>query len=157
MGSLDGAAGSGSYKRPAAPVPCAPAGGGGAARRPAVRSRLARSLLVDKLDYLPWIGTIAAFFFVTILLVACLPGSVVVENPTMLLPSLRPSGGGGRGTTEPHGLGVLETGEGLTFDPTRLRDKWARERSEAAQSLTELGRPVKRVGVRKPRLALVSC
>ncbi|KAM3350024.1 hypothetical protein ACQJBY_022690 [Aegilops geniculata] len=160
MGSLDSAAGSGSYKRAAAPapVPRAPAAGGGAARRPGVRSRLARFVLVDKVDYLQWIGTGAAFFFVTILVYTFLPGSVVVENPTMLLPSRRASGGWGRGGTEavlPRGLGGLENGEGLTFEPTRLRDKWARERSQDAQSLAELGRPVKRVGARKPRLALV--
>ncbi|VAH61844.1 unnamed protein product [Triticum turgidum subsp. durum] len=160
MGSLDSAAGSGSYKRAAAPapVPRTPAGGGGAARRPGVRSRLARFVLVDKVDFLQWIGTGAAFFFVTILVYTFLPGSLVVENPTMLLPSRRASGGRGRGGTEavlPRGLGGLETGEGLTFEPTRLRDKWARERSQDAQSLAELGRPVKRVGARKPRLALV--
>lgn len=162
MGSLDSAAGSGSYKRAAAPapVPRAPASGGGAARRPGVRSRLARFVLVDKVDFLQWIVTAAAFFFVTILVYAFLPGSLVVENPTMLLPSRRASGGGGRGGTEavlPRGLGGLETGEGLTFEPTRLREKWARERSADAQCLAELGRPVKRVGARKPRLALVNC
>ncbi|VAH77664.1 unnamed protein product [Triticum turgidum subsp. durum] len=160
MGSLDSPAGSGSYKRAAAPasVPRAPSAGGGAARRPGVRSRLARFVLVDKVDFLQWIGTAAAFFFVTILVYTFLPGSVVVENPTMLLPSRRASGGWGQGGTEavlPRGLGGLENGEGLTFEPTRLREKWARERSQDAQSLAELGRPVKRAGARKPRLALV--
>uniref|UniRef100_A0A453F2P4 Glycosyl transferase family 1 domain-containing protein n=1 Tax=Aegilops tauschii subsp. strangulata TaxID=200361 RepID=A0A453F2P4_AEGTS len=120
MGSLDSAAGSGSYKRAAAPapVPRAPAGGGGAARRPGVRSRLARFVLVDKVDFLQWIGTAAAFFLVTILVYTFLPGSVVVENPTMRLPSRRASGGWGRGGTEavlPRGLGGLENGEGLVF------------------------------------------
>ena len=161
MGSLDGAAaGSGSYKRVAAPAPVpllprASAGGGGGAaqRRPGVRSRLARFLLVAKVDYLQWIGTAAAFFFVTILVVAFLPGSLVVESPTMLLPSRRANGGGGVGRDPllPRGL------EGLSFEPTRLRERWARERREEAQSLAELGRPVKRAGARKPRLALVSC
>uniref|UniRef100_A0ACD5VME3 Uncharacterized protein n=1 Tax=Avena sativa TaxID=4498 RepID=A0ACD5VME3_AVESA len=162
MGSLDSTAGSGSYKRAAPapvplPLPRASAGGGAAARRPSVRSRLARFLLVDKVDYLQWIGTAAAFFFVTILVVAFFPGSVVFENPTTLLPSRRASAGGGvgRDRTDPLLPRGLENGEGLAFQPTRLREKWARERREEAQSLAELGRPVKRVGVRKPRLALV--
>uniref|UniRef100_A0ACD5VEY5 Uncharacterized protein n=1 Tax=Avena sativa TaxID=4498 RepID=A0ACD5VEY5_AVESA len=163
MGSLDSTAGSGSYKRATAapaplPLPRASAGGGAAARRPSVRSRLARFLLVDKVDYLQWIGTAAAFFFVTILVVAFFPGSVVFENPTTLLPSRRASAGGGVGRgsrTDPLLPRGLENGEGLAFEPTRLREKWARERREEAQSLAELGRPVKRVGVRKPRLALV--
>ncbi|KAM0908414.1 hypothetical protein ACQ4PT_015477 [Festuca glaucescens] len=158
MGSLDGAAGSGSYKRAAAapapvPLPRASAGGGAAARRPGLRSRLARFLLVDKVDYLQWIGTAAAFFFVTILVVAFLPGSLVLESPTMLLPSRRASAGGSR--TDPLLPRGLENGEGLAFEPTRLREKWGRERREEAESLAELGRPVNRAGARKPRLALV--
>ncbi|CAM0881755.1 unnamed protein product [Alopecurus aequalis] len=159
MGSLDSAAGSGSYKRAAAPTPVplprALAGGGGAARRPGVRSRLARFLFVDKVNYLKWIGTAAAFFFVTILVVAFLPESLVVEGPTTLLPSRRASGGGGVGRSGTDPLLPRGLGEGLSFEPTRLREKWARERREESESLAELGRPVKRVGARKPRLALV--
>lgn len=162
MGSLDSGAGVGSYKRAAAaaPLPRASVGGGGAARRPGLRSRLARFLLFEKVDYLQWIGTAAAFFFVTILFVAFFTGSAVFENPMLLLPSRRASAGGGvrQSRTEvllPRDLGGLETGQGLVFEPTRLREKWARERREEAESLAKLGRPVKRVGVRKPRLALV--
>ena len=152
MGSLHngtGVAAAGSYKRGAAPVPRASAGGGGA-RRPGVRSRFARFLLFEKVDYLQWIGTAAAFFFVTIVFVAFLPGSVVVERPTMLLPFRRAGGVlGGREASLPRDLGSLETGEGLAFEPTKLRERWARDRREEAESLAELGRPVRRVGVRK--------
>lgn len=75
----------------------------------------------------------------------------------MLLPYRRAGGGGlvGRSGTDPLLPRGLEDGEGLAFEPTRLREKWARERREEAESLAGLGRPVKRVGVRKPRLALV--
>ncbi|XP_047054002.1 cysteine-tryptophan domain-containing zinc finger protein 5-like isoform X2 [Lolium rigidum] len=48
----------------------------------------------------------------------------------------------------------LYSGEGLAFEPTRLRERWARERREEAESLADLGMPVKRAGARKPRLAL---
>jgi hypothetical protein len=44
----------------------------------------------------------------------------------------------------------------VAFEPTRLREKWARERREEARSLAELGTPVRRLGARKPRLAMVS-
>jgi uncharacterized membrane protein len=69
----------------------------GPTRRGSARSRLARFLLFEKVDYLQWIGTAAAFFFVTILVVAFLPGSAVFERPTMLLPSRRAGGGRGGG------------------------------------------------------------
>ncbi|KAG8044881.1 hypothetical protein GUJ93_ZPchr0008g13509 [Zizania palustris] len=166
MGSLergDGAgAAAGGYKRgppPPPPPPRAPAGAGGP-RRVSARSRLARFLLFEKVDYLQWIGTAAAFFFVTIVFVAFFPGSTVFERPTTLLPSRRAGGGAGsgRGGAEsllPLGLGGLETGEGVAFEPTRLKERWARERREEADSLAKLGRPVRRVGVRKPRLAMV--
>jgi hypothetical protein len=51
----------------------------------------------------------------------------------------------------------MDNGEGLAFEPTRLRERWARERREEADSLAGLGMAVKRAGARKPRLALVSC
>ncbi|KAG8056152.1 hypothetical protein GUJ93_ZPchr0001g32867 [Zizania palustris] len=165
MGSLEsgggaGAAATGSDKRgPPSPLLRAPAGAGGP-RRVSARSRLARFLLFEKVDYLEWIGTAAAAFFVTIVFVAFFPGSAVVERPTMLLPSRRAGSGagGGRGGAEallPLGLGGLETGEGVVFEPTSLKERWARERREEADSLAKLGKPVRMVGVRKPRLAMV--
>uniref|UniRef100_A0A0D9V319 Glycosyl transferase family 1 domain-containing protein n=1 Tax=Leersia perrieri TaxID=77586 RepID=A0A0D9V319_9ORYZ len=122
-----------------------------------------RFLLFEKVDYLQWIGAASAFFFFTILFVAFFPGSAVFERPTILLPSRRAGGGGGRGrggggaeALLPGGrLGVVETGEGVVFEPTRLRERWARERREEADSLAKLGSPVRRLGVRKPRLAMV--
>jgi hypothetical protein len=167
MGSLDNgaAAAAGSYKR-GGPGPALPrAGGVGAgARKVRARSRLARFLLFEKVDYLQWMVAAAAFFFVAIVFVAFLPGSgvVVVERPRLTLPSRRAGPGrvgGGGGTAEDRGDGLLvrwEAGAAFEFQPTRLREKWARERREEAQSLAELGTPVTRLGVRKPRLAMVS-
>ena len=127
-------------------------------------SGLARFLLFEKVDYLRWIvAAAAAFFFVAIVFVAFLPGSgVVVERPWLTLPSRRAGpgrvgGGGGGGTAEDRGGRVRwEAGVAFEFEPTRLREKWARERREEAKSLAELGTPVTRLGVRKPRLAMVS-
>ncbi|KAK3161319.1 hypothetical protein QOZ80_1BG0075630 [Eleusine coracana subsp. coracana] len=157
MGSLENGAGAaaaaGSYKRGPPLLPLrAPSAG---ARRARARSRLARLLLAEKVDYLQWIVTAAAFFFVAIVFVAFLPSSGVVEQrPTLLLPS---RGADGDPLTLGGGLGVSEEVAGgvVAFEPTRLRERWARERREEAESLAQLGTPVKRVGARKPRLAMV--
>ncbi|CAO2165593.1 unnamed protein product [Urochloa humidicola] len=160
MGSLENgtaaAAAVGSYKR--GPAAALRAGAVGGSRRARARSRLARYLLLEKVDYLQWIVAAAAFFFVAIVFVAFLPGSGVVERPMLLLPSRRagPGRGGGEHSSPslPRvGVGVWEPA--VTFEPTRLKEKWAREREEEARSLAELGTPVRRLGVRKPRLAMV--
>ncbi|KAJ1284378.1 hypothetical protein BS78_03G199300 [Paspalum vaginatum] len=160
MGSLESGAAVGSHKR--GPPPSLRAGGGGghggAPRRVRARSRLARVLLLEKVDYLQWIVAAAAFFFVAILFVAFLPGSGVVERPRLPLPSRRGGpgqrgAGGAEGSSPPPPRGWWEAG--VPFEPTRLREKWARERREEARSLAELGTPVRRLGVRKPRLAMV--
>ncbi|WVZ69619.1 hypothetical protein U9M48_018383 [Paspalum notatum var. saurae] len=160
MGSLEAAAGG--HKRLPAPALRAGGGGGhgGGARRVRARSRLARALLFEKVGYLQWIVAAAAFFFVAILFVAFLPGSGVVDRPRLPLPSRRagPGGGEGDGSSSsspppPPPRGWWEAG--VQFEPTRLREKWARERREEARSLAELGTPVRRLGVRKPRLAMV--
>jgi hypothetical protein len=162
MGSLENGAGAaaaaGSYKRGLAPLPLRTPSAG--ARRARARSRLARLMQPEKVDYLQWIVIAAAFFFVAILFVAFVPGSGVVEQrPTLLLPSRRLGRGGDRGGAggEDSLLRDLGLGGGVVaFEPTRLRERWARERKEEAESLAELGAPVRRVGTRKPRLALVS-
>ncbi|XP_072994468.1 uncharacterized protein [Typha latifolia] len=108
------------------------------------RSRLARFLLFEKVDYLQWVFTVAAFFLVVVLFQAFLPGSVV-EKPGRALESGFLDGG----------LGELEFGEGIEFVPTKLLERWERERRERNSSLAALGREVKRMGIRKPRLAMV--
>jgi hypothetical protein len=158
MGSLENGAGAGaaaaagSYKR--GPGPALRAGG---ARKARARSRLARFLLLEKVDYLQWIAAAAAFFFVAIVFVAFLPGSGVIERPRLTLPSSRAGEGRvGGGVEDRSGLVRWEAGAAFEFEPARLREKWARERREEAKSLAELGTPVRRLGVRKPRLAMVS-
>ncbi|ONM40371.1 glycosyl transferase family 1 protein [Zea mays] len=157
MGSLENGAGAGaaaaagSYKR--GPGPALRAGG---ARKARARSRLARFLLLEKVDYLQWIAAAAAFFFVAIVFVAFLPGSGVIERPRLTLPSSRAGEGRvGGGVEDRSGLVRWEAGAAFEFEPARLREKWARERREEAKSLAELGTPVRRLGVRKPRLAMV--
>ncbi|PWZ34174.1 hypothetical protein Zm00014a_011593 [Zea mays] len=155
MGSLENGAGAaaaaGSYKR--GPGPALRAGG---ARKARARSRLARFLLLEKVDYLQWIAAAAAFFFVAIVFVAFLPGSGVIERPRLTLPSSRAGEGRvGGGVEDRSGLVRWEAGAAFEFEPARLREKWARERREEAKSLAELGTPVTRLGVRKPRLAMV--
>ncbi|PAN29631.1 hypothetical protein PAHAL_5G239500 [Panicum hallii] len=159
MGSLENgaaAAAAGSCKRGLAPAPQPLRAG--SARRVRARSRLARFLLFEKVDYLQWIAASAAFFFVAIVFVAFLPGSGVVERPRLMLPSRRagPGRGGGEHPSLPRvDFGLVGREAGVAFEPTRLREKWARERREEARSLAELGTPVRRLGVRKPRLAMV--
>lgn len=159
MGSLDNGAAAGSYKRGPGPA-LRPGGVGvgvGGARKVRARSRLARFLLFEKVDYLQWIVAAAAFFFVAIVFVAFLPGSGVIERPRLTLPSRRAGPGRvGGGAVDRDGLVRWEAGVAVEFLPTRLREKWARERREEAKSLAELGTPVTRLGVRKPRLAMVS-
>lgn len=112
-------------------------------RRP--RSRLARFILFEKVDYLQWICTAAAFFFVVILFQAFLPGSVLEKS---------------RQEVEERDDGILkeirglEFGEGIRFVPTRLMETWEREKRGA--NATSLGREVRRLGVRRPRIAVVS-
>ncbi|KAH0466517.1 hypothetical protein IEQ34_003755 [Dendrobium chrysotoxum] len=112
------------------------------------RSRLARFLLFEKVDYFQWILTAAAFFFVVILFQAFLPGSV-------------PDKSFARGNVEgdhgplPGNFWDLDFGEGIRFVPAKLLERIERERKEANSTLMALGRPMKRAGIRKPRLALI--
>lgn len=50
----------------------------------------------------------------------------------------------------------LDFGEGIRFEPVKLLESWEKARREAKESLNGLGRQVLRIGVRKPRLAMVS-
>lgn len=112
------------------------------------RSRLARFLLFEKVDFLQWIFTAVAFFFVIILFQAFLPGSVPGKS---LARSIVDEGHGPWRGDFPD----LDFGEGIRFVPTKLLERIERERKEANSALMALGRPMKRAGIRKPRLALV--
>ncbi|KAJ8616517.1 hypothetical protein MRB53_035889 [Persea americana] len=98
------------------------------------RSRFARFLLFEKVDYFQWICTIAVFFFVVILFQAFLPGSVVDKSSDSL-----------RG---------LDFGERIRFVPSKLLEKFRREAIEANRSAAS-SRPGIRAALRKPQLALV--
>ncbi|XP_008791488.1 uncharacterized protein LOC103708367 [Phoenix dactylifera] len=115
------------------------------------RSRLARFLLFEKVDYLQWICTMAAFFFVVILFQAFLPGSVMEKSGGLGLNM--GSGEGDGGVLER--IDELDFGEGIRFVPSKLLERFEKERKEANLSLMALGRPVKQVGLLKPRLAMV--
>lgn len=86
-----------------------------------------------------------AFFFVVILFQAFLPGSVVEKSGSEVEE---------RGDAVLKEIRGLDFGEGFRFVPTRLMERWERERTEA--NATRLGREVRRLGIRRPRIALVS-
>ncbi|KAJ0971503.1 hypothetical protein J5N97_019462 [Dioscorea zingiberensis] len=109
---------------------------------------MARFLLSEKVDYFQWICSIAAFFFVVVLFQAFLPGSVVER-----------SGGGSGGDPGKgdlgllKGMGGLDFGEGIRFVPAKLMERIEKEGREGNGAVSE--KPVKRVGLRRPLLALV--
>ncbi|KAI0515831.1 hypothetical protein KFK09_008499 [Dendrobium nobile] len=112
------------------------------------RSRLARFLLFEKVDYLQWICTAAAFFFVVILFQAFLPGSISEKFPS------RRSFDVDRGVVK-SSFRELEFGDGIRFVPAKLLERFEREKKEVDSFLVASGRPMRRAGLRKPRLALV--
>ncbi|XXG55177.1 hypothetical protein AAC387_Pa03g2902 [Persea americana] len=96
------------------------------------RSRFARFLLFEKVDYFQWICTIAVFFFVVILFQAFLPGYVVDKSSDSLrgLSGLEVSGDLGHLKE----MGLLDFGEGIRFVPSKLLEKFRREAIEANRS-----------------------
>lgn len=117
------------------------------------RSRFARFLLFEKVDYLQWICTIAVFLFVIVLFQAFLPGSVMEKSGDYLVEQKQNE----LVSTdlmvfkEFHGL---EFGDGIRFQPSKLLDKLDREKKDLNLS-SALSRPLVRSGIRKPQLALV--
>ncbi|XP_020594500.1 uncharacterized protein LOC110034592 [Phalaenopsis equestris] len=112
------------------------------------RSRLARFLFLVRVDFLQWILTAAAFFFVVIIFQTFLPGSVSDKSLARSIVD---------GSHEPLLLDFpdLEFGEGIRFVPAELLERIEKERKEANSALMALGRPLKRAGIIKPRLALI--
>jgi hypothetical protein len=92
----------------------------------------------------------ALFFSVVVLFGFFLPGSVP-ENRV----SIRRLGESGDQEREIAVIG-LDFGEGIRFEPVKLLESWEKARREAKESLNGLGRQVIRIGLRKPRLAMVS-
>ncbi|KAK1275253.1 Aluminum-activated malate transporter 9 [Acorus gramineus] len=116
------------------------------------RSKLARLLfLFEKVDYLQWLCTVIAFFFVVILFQAFLPGLIMEKSGGSGIALRSPN----RDFREFEGLGDLDFGEGIRFEPTKLLERFRKEREEANSSALALGRPRQRLAVRRPELALV--
>lgn len=112
---------------------------------PSSLHRLTRFLLSDKVGYLHWVFTVAAFLFVVALFQAFLPGS----------PDEAPDGG--TGSSHLGEIGMLDFGDGIRFVPSKLLQRWERERREANWSAIGgfAGRSRRAYGLRKPLLALV--
>ncbi|KAM0945810.1 putative glycosyl transferase, family 1 [Dioscorea sansibarensis] len=123
-------------------------GSGGRAFFHRPRSRVARFLLSEKVDYFQWICSIGAFFFVVVLFQAFLPGSVVERSGGG---SGRDSGNGDLGLLK--GIGGLDFGEGIRFVPAKLMARIEKEGRAESEALSQ--RPGRRVGLRRPLLALV--
>ncbi|URD99967.1 glycosyltransferase family protein 1 [Musa troglodytarum] len=111
---------------------------------------LSRFLLSEKVGYLQWVFTVAAFLIVVALFQAFLPGSTVER------PGGGRGGGGGGGGGELGEIGDLDFGEGIRFVPVKLLERWETEDREANSSVSAFGeRPLRRFGLRSPLLALV--
>ncbi|KAF8379630.1 hypothetical protein HHK36_029072 [Tetracentron sinense] len=114
------------------------------------RSRFARFLLFDKVDYLQWICTVAVFFFIVVIFQAYLPGSmeksgVSVEETNIVSGDM----------VFLEEISKLDFGEGIRFEPSKLLEKFRREAKEVNLSSAS-SRPRVRSGVKKPQLALVT-
>ncbi|KAF3620090.1 Glycosyl transferase family 1 protein isoform 2 [Capsicum annuum] len=114
-----------------------------------VRSRFARFLFVNKINYLQWICTVAVFFFFVVLFQMFLPGSVM-EKSRNLGQDSEVRGGDLALLKE---LGGLDFGEDIKFEPLKVLAKFHDEVVEA--NGTVASRTVVRFGYRKPKLALV--
>jgi hypothetical protein len=122
------------------------------AHRP--RSRFSRFLLFKKLDYLQWICAVAVFLFFVVLFQMFLPGSVVEKS--------------GASSWEDNvdvssedfkvlkDMGVLDFGEDIRFEPSKLLEKFRREARETNLYSSAFNRTRQRFSYRKPQLALVS-
>ncbi|CAL9007370.1 unnamed protein product [Prunus brigantina] len=114
------------------------------------RSKFSRFLLLKKLDYLQWICTVAVFLFFVVLFQMFLPGSVV-EKSGVLMKNVELNSEDLRFLKE---LGLLDFGEDIRFEPSKLLEKFQKEAREA--SLTSaMNRTRQHFGYRKPQLALV--
>lgn len=114
------------------------------------RSRFSRFLLFQKIDYLQWICTVVVFLFFVVLFQMFLPGSIM-EKSEIAYKDVERSLGDLRFLKE---LGMLEFGEDIRFEPSKLFEKFKKEAREA--DYQSFNRTRNRFGYRKPQLALVS-
>lgn len=114
------------------------------------RSRFSRFLLFQKIDYLQWICTVAVFLFFVVLFQMFLPGSVM-EKSEVAFKDVEKSLGDLKFLKE---LGMLEFGENIRFEPSKILEKFKKEARETDFSSFNVTR--NRFGYRKPQLAMVS-
>ncbi|XP_061997016.1 uncharacterized protein LOC133714780 isoform X1 [Rosa rugosa] len=115
------------------------------------RSRFSRFMLLKKLDYLQWICTVAVFLFFVVLFQMFLPGSVVEKSGALIRKNVESSSGDLRFLKE---LGLLDFGEDIRFEPSKLLEKFRKEAREASLSSAS-NRTLQHFGLRKPQLAVV--
>ena len=115
------------------------------------RSRIARFLIFEKVDYFQWIWTVAIFCFVVILFQAFLPGSVLEKSGNFGV-SRRLAAFKELGIFSE--IGELDFGEGIKFLPSKLLEKFEREREEEIASASS-GLIRKRSALVNPLLAMV--
>lgn len=116
------------------------------------RSRFSRFLLFQKIDYLQWICTVVVFLFFVVFFQMFLPGSIMEkEKSEIAVKDVERSLGDLKFLQE---LGMLEFGEGIRFEPSKLLDKFQKEAREG--DFSSFNRTRNRFGYRKPQLALVS-
>ncbi|KAJ9171458.1 hypothetical protein P3X46_014825 [Hevea brasiliensis] len=110
------------------------------------RSRFSRFLLFKKLNNFQWICAMAVFFFFLILFEMFLPGFVIEKSQDswkemdMVSGDLLPL----------KEMGILDFGEDIKFEPSKLMEKFQKEAREVNLSSTQ-----HRFGYGKPQLALV--
>ncbi|XP_024932638.3 uncharacterized protein LOC107423728 [Ziziphus jujuba] len=114
------------------------------------RSRFSRFFFLKKLDYLQWICTVAVFLFFVVLFQMFLPGSVIEKSANTL-------GDGEFSSDELLFLkesGLLDFGDDIRFEPSKLLQKFQKEAKEAKFSIA-FNTTLQRFGNRSPQLALV--
>ncbi|XP_042480684.1 uncharacterized protein LOC122061481 [Macadamia integrifolia] len=114
------------------------------------RSRFARFLLFEKVDYQQWIFIVVVFFFVVVLFQAFLPVSVMEKTSV----PFQEMGKVSKDWIVLKEMARLDFGEGIRFEPSKLLEKFQRDSRESNLSSAS-SRPLVRSGVRKPQLALV--
>lgn len=110
------------------------------------RSRLARLILLAKIDYIQWVCTVAVFLFFLAVFQMFLPGSVMEKSDNLVKESVD------RDLAFLKEIGGLDFGEDLfKFKPLKLLDKFQKQGNEFNSSRKGI-----RFGHRKPQIALVS-
>lgn len=115
-----------------------------------LRSRCSRFFLLRKLDYLQWICTVAVFLFFVVLFQMFLPGSVMDKTRI----KLRDEEFSSNEFLFPKEFGLLDFGDDIRFEPSKLLAKFQKEAREANFSHA-FNRTRQRFGNRSPQLALV--